>query len=131
MGGPRTRRFHRYCKISEAKKIWKEIKKEIRFFWDVTLCSLVDHDILKECTASIFWVGRYEVLSAVTMKRETEISRGEFPFLNPCNMETMVENTSSEIYVHTYQDILLLFIHFLAPTGAWGSHKTSHFTSVS
>jgi hypothetical protein len=31
------------------------------------------------------------------MKRETEISHGEFPFLNPYNMETMVEDTSSEI----------------------------------
>jgi hypothetical protein len=70
----------------------------ITVFWDVTLCSLVDHnDTLEECTASIFRVVRFEVLIAVTMKRQTEISYGEF--LIPYNMETMVEDTSSEVQV--------------------------------
>jgi hypothetical protein len=38
-----------------------------------------------------------EVLIAVSMKRETVISHVEFPFMNPYSMETMVEDTSSEI----------------------------------
>jgi hypothetical protein len=52
-------------------------------FWCVTLCSLVDH----------YWhfggmycihlqLGRFEVLTAVTVKAELQISHEEFPFMN-------------------------------------------------